>query len=515
MSRGHTKSRFGCRECKQRHIKCDESRPSCINCITVRRHCSFVTVTPVTPLPQTQSIATPEFVSSPNRIGQSTSRQELPKDTTTPTPPENTHGQRDVHLSASTPCTTPTCRDSTKDSSLCDDHFTIAHLELLHHYQTVLSPLLVAQQPQSAPMLRYLVSCSMKSPFLMDQVLSMAAAHKHAVATFPEALTSPISAASRSATGVGTDYFLEASALQSRSMRKFHAAREAHGGGDSLFHEAPLAVVAFSMLVSHSALFFACTAATRSYCSSGNVAIAGVSHSSSNTVGFSAVLEEFDSCFMVHSGMADITKQAIPMIDAGLRSELFGFVGQTILVDKVPSGIRSDEVCTSPVPQQASSTDMSQSESYGLSVNMADGGEGQENDALPPVSLLESLLSSSTSTSSLDATYHETIQVLLKEFRSAVAFDSSSRPKAQRYLSATQHFLVRSPAGFRELLAQRRPEALVIFAHYAVLVHRAGEYWGVGRTAGKVLVDGIVGILGGFWRRWLEWPVEQVGRCRV
>ncbi|KAM7207492.1 hypothetical protein V8F20_002178 [Naviculisporaceae sp. PSN 640] len=41
MRRRHKKSRRGCLECKRRHIKCDETRPHCINCTTAERECSF------------------------------------------------------------------------------------------------------------------------------------------------------------------------------------------------------------------------------------------------------------------------------------------------------------------------------------------------------------------------------------------------------------------------------------------------------------------------------------------
>ncbi|KAH6896811.1 hypothetical protein B0T10DRAFT_602223 [Thelonectria olida] len=43
--RSHRKSRLGCSECKKRHIKCDESRPSCLNCSRTERQCSFAGLT--------------------------------------------------------------------------------------------------------------------------------------------------------------------------------------------------------------------------------------------------------------------------------------------------------------------------------------------------------------------------------------------------------------------------------------------------------------------------------------
>ncbi|KAH7186736.1 hypothetical protein BKA60DRAFT_259477 [Fusarium oxysporum] len=37
----HKKSRKGCLECKRRHIRCDEGKPICINCISAERNCEY------------------------------------------------------------------------------------------------------------------------------------------------------------------------------------------------------------------------------------------------------------------------------------------------------------------------------------------------------------------------------------------------------------------------------------------------------------------------------------------
>ncbi|CAG8237148.1 unnamed protein product [Penicillium nalgiovense] len=42
VRRTHRKSRNGCIECKRRHMKCDEKRPICSNCISSQRHCEFL-----------------------------------------------------------------------------------------------------------------------------------------------------------------------------------------------------------------------------------------------------------------------------------------------------------------------------------------------------------------------------------------------------------------------------------------------------------------------------------------
>lgn len=491
MPRGHTKSRYGCRECKQRHIKCDESKPSCVNCTTVKRQCSFHASAPVTPLPL--------HPVSPHSLR---GHQSNPAATDNGTPPhdlvETPHSNHDDHLQ--TPSSAQDTPCSTQRDTLPDDHFTIVHLQLLHHYQTELSSLLIAQQPQAAPMLRYMVTEALGTPFLMDQVLEVAAAHKHATTRQP-------------------DYFLEAANLQSRSMRKFHAAREALGG-DALFHQHPLAVLSFSMLVSHSALFFACAAATRHHqqCSAQSHSISASQPDSRDTVTFGTVLDELGTCYMIHGGMADVAKQVIPLVDQDVRDELFGFAGKTILAN--PGTTQQHE----SLPQEAAPTDPPAA---------AEVNSTHLSDDEPPFRELQDLLSSlatlstsSTSTNSLSPdftttpsakistrdleTYTETLAVLSKEYSSATKADGI-RSRSQRYLSATQHFLVRSPPAYRELFAQRRPEALVIFAYYGVIVHRAGEYWGVGQVAGRVLVKGIEGYLGGWWKEWLRWCVAQVG----
>lgn len=70
---------------------------------------------------------------------------------------------------------------------------------------------------------------------------------------------------------------------------------------------------------------------------------------------------------------------------------------------------------------------------------------------------------------------------------------------------AIQEWAVRVPTGYVELLNQRRPEALVVLAYYAVLLHREREYWSIGGT-GSYLIRSITSNLGEYWTEWLEWP---------
>ena len=60
---------------------------------------------------------------------------------------------------------------------------------------------------------------------------------------------------------------------------------------------------------------------------------------------------------------------------------------------------------------------------------------------------------------------------------------------------------------FTKLLMKRRPEALIILCHYAVLLHRRRHIWVV-RNAGQMLISEITRFLGTYWSDWLDWPNE-------
>ncbi|KAL3495135.1 hypothetical protein BJX62DRAFT_14640 [Aspergillus germanicus] len=66
---------------------------------------------------------------------------------------------------------------------------------------------------------------------------------------------------------------------------------------------------------------------------------------------------------------------------------------------------------------------------------------------------------------------------------------------------------------FGDLLEQGRPEALVILAHYGMLLHRFRDSWLFGDSGGFV-VEGVTRFLGRGhgWEEWLEWPNEVVSR---
>lgn len=60
-------------------------------------------------------------------------------------------------------------------------------------------------------------------------------------------------------------------------------------------------------------------------------------------------------------------------------------------------------------------------------------------------------------------------------------------------------------ADFIDLLSCREPEALVILAHYAALLHMRQDYWVI-KDGGRYLIESICQFLGPEWETWLHWP---------
>ncbi len=64
-------------------------------------------------------------------------------------------------------------------------------------------------------------------------------------------------------------------------------------------------------------------------------------------------------------------------------------------------------------------------------------------------------------------------------------------------------------SAFAQLVKQRLPQALVILAHYCVLVDILDNRWWIHGWSKRVLQD-VLGSLDEQWRHWIEWPVQAV-----
>jgi hypothetical protein len=66
------------------------------------------------------------------------------------------------------------------------------------------------------------------------------------------------------------------------------------------------------------------------------------------------------------------------------------------------------------------------------------------------------------------------------------------------------------PEKYLVLQQQRQPFALIIFAHYGVMLHRLDSHWWA-EGCGQSIVGAVDESLGPYWSPWLDWPKEAVG----
>jgi hypothetical protein len=102
-------------------------------------------------------------------------------------------------------------------------------------------------------------------------------------------------------------------------------------------------------------------------------------------------------------------------------------------------------------------------------------------------------------------TYRRTLDRL--HFNFALSGVPSQRNSTIRWLLTWPMQLTRD---YIELLQERRPEALIILAHYGVLLQYYRECWAVGDT-GVFLIRAISAHTGRHWEPWLAWPNRMIG----
>ncbi|KAH8596967.1 hypothetical protein B0O99DRAFT_619063 [Bisporella sp. PMI_857] len=128
--RTHHKSRKGCTECKRRHVKCDEGKPTCCNCRVSSRSCKYVYLVS---RHAEQSLT----VSSSNDDGDNN-----------PRPLKHEPGR----------------------------HYTIEHFTLFNHVATSLNDWL-GMTESMRPLSQLYVQTALKTSYVMHQLLAIAALH--------------------------------------------------------------------------------------------------------------------------------------------------------------------------------------------------------------------------------------------------------------------------------------------------------------------------------------------------
>ncbi|KAI8951271.1 hypothetical protein F4801DRAFT_545549 [Xylaria longipes] len=192
------KSRHGCKECKRRHVKCDESRPSCVNCQVRQLPCSFLSSLPTGPA-----------TSSPNPIAAS---------------PSGSNHELTAPLSLAGPTFTVNSLVST------DQTFRLYHLELLHNFRTGVLGNKILDPAAVDGYMAMTVGEATQAPYLMDQLLAVSAANMSTKRPHQRRF-----------------YQDEATHLQTRGLALFNAAQAAA--------ENALAGFVFSTLLSQQVLF--------------------------------------------------------------------------------------------------------------------------------------------------------------------------------------------------------------------------------------------------------------------
>lgn len=104
--------------------------------------------------------------------------------------------------------------------------------------------------------------------------------------------------------------------------------------------------------------------------------------------------------------------------------------------------------------------------------------------------------------------YKEAIRLL------ELLFDATSkatRPPSDSLLRIWIHLI---PLRFVELLSEKQPGALIIFAHYGVALGKGRHYWFL-----EGIDELILAVADAFvpteWKNWLDWPKEKIRACRT
>ena len=120
--------------------------------------------------------------------------------------------------------------------------------------------------------------------------------------------------------------------------------------------------------------------------------------------------------------------------------------------------------------------------------------------------------------------YDETLYLLRKcrawmtQFRhlpSHVPTDLASDPDwiYNRSWSGPFIWLSLAPELFVQRLHQRQPQALLLFAHFGILIHDVGRYWWM-QSWGKRIIRAVDEVLGDYWNNYMEFPKRYLELSR-
>ncbi|KAK2596244.1 hypothetical protein QQS21_006336 [Conoideocrella luteorostrata] len=448
--RSHRKSRNGCAECRRRHIRCDKHQPVCSNCTTAERSCFYPDAPRNTG--RTSSSVVGGEGDLAHQDGQHQEEQEQEQEAHT-----ETHGTLPVPPSFPSSFPLPTRDESLNTHHLgvepppvsVEPSFSTTDLILFHHAETDMDHAGIGPQGQLQQVLSIAVRHSLDAPYLLDQVLALAAVHlsMHLPSTSSPSINGQTSAEASPTSLISnlTRFGLRdhATVLQNRAMASFNQLTS-----DTIHSDNPDAAVPrflFSSFLSLHAL-----AETLSVLRTEDLHL-------------HRFIDSFVDCLNLHRG-----------IRAATGEPLYKLLSQS-------NELRS----------------MLETLNITSEANRNKSPQGTECDPIKTV-----LDSEDLSTASLRA-YRATVDSLQQ------SFDMYSGLSVQHAPHAASAFSVTAPAEYADLLRKCSPEALVILAYYGVLLHRCRQYW-MFRDVGARMVLCIANTLGTYWQDALAWPLQVV-----
>lgn len=409
MRKTHTKSRGGCKQCKQRKVKCDEKKPACTRCVGAERECTYLAAGPpvatpaglTTPAPSLRSSRDSEFPSSPLPFSRH--------------PPEAPPTADSVFRNAA---------EALREPGLTAERYSLLHLELIHHLHAEFSQITAELQPRIGPIITLAYKEALRAPYVMDEILALTAAHKSTV----------VDADRREI------YLVESTKLQTRALAQVHpqSAVVTDDNVSSLF--------CFSAFLGQHALF--------------DVFLDSSVYGRSS-LDLSIVLDRLSQCLYLHGGIGAIAGSSW----SKLREE---------------SSLREDEDTLNNY--------------YKPTRDLPNVASMPEKECAPLARRIQD--------SSLDEGAKAVYRIALNTLQH---MHDSVCDRFARRATALHQWLVRVPNEYNLFLRQRQPEALVVLAHFGVLLHFAKDYWAVG-DSGKLLIRAISNHLGDYWADWLAWP---------
>ncbi|KAJ0416857.1 hypothetical protein BJY00DRAFT_316417 [Aspergillus carlsbadensis] len=457
--RTHKKSRNGCLECKRRHVKCDERQPICSNCTASERVCEygsrFLSATPGPPFPGPAGQAQAPVHAQSQAQAQAHSAPTTPGSGVGISPDSRSQDQG------------PSATSSTS-ASFSDQPVNMLHVELFHNLCT--RALETFHPTQSIPWLTDVVSQSITTPYLANELLAFSALHM--------STTRPPTQRSF--------YRYHAAQLQTHALSIYKEMNP------RVTHETcvPLCVFAAVLgihMLCDTLIYRDDEEHREEEEGGGNPSYSPAGHGNNHQDDFRAFLARFAHFFRLYHGVRAIIGEA------------WHFIQDTPLAPHFK---------------------------YGMDLYKLPGRLGLG----PGCAKLLSLIERAKLGTDLTKTYKHAIESLqaclnvVDGSAAATPSASGSGPGSPRQDIIQQHnaaingvttWPLLLDIEFGDLLEQGRPEALVILAHYGMLLHRFRDSWLFG-DSGAFLVQGVSRFLGrgygqGYgWEEWLEWPNEVV-----